>query len=168
MEKTMNSKSLSVLLLIFWLINFLNGVSSLLSMRSYEGAYITEAYYPQSEIYQERDTHEWNFSLGLVVHNVNCSENVSGQVKDDSANLVQRFVATGEYPKYDKSQTGVKPYHYKLHNNLFDLGLLRQAAYWHTQKRNDMPDIMRELVKRIFENNLVVNISSFNKGKFLE
>jgi hypothetical protein len=78
-EKTMNGKSLSVLVLVFLLVNILIGASSLLSMRSYEGAYITEAYYPSSEICQEHGAREWNFTVGLVVNNVDCSDNASGQ-----------------------------------------------------------------------------------------
>ena len=79
MEKTMNGKNLSILVLVFLVINFLSSASSLLSMRSYEGAYITEAYYPLSEIHQESGAREWNFTVSLVAHNVDCSENASGQ-----------------------------------------------------------------------------------------
>jgi len=76
----MNSTGLSVFTLIFLVVTILNGASSprLMNPHGVKSAYIAEVYYPESEIYQA-DGNVWNFTVDLVVQNVNCSDNASGQ-----------------------------------------------------------------------------------------
>jgi hypothetical protein len=67
-------------MLIFVVVSIMNCASSTHLMNSYElkSAYIAEVYYPESEVYQTFGN-TWNFTLDLTVHNVECSDNASGQ-----------------------------------------------------------------------------------------
>ena len=87
----MNSKGLSVFMLIFFTVSLLNGVSSLrlMNLHGVKSAYIAEIHYPQSEMYQASGN-VWNFTVNLIIHNVNCSEDALGRPYFSSSSTEMR------------------------------------------------------------------------------